>query len=290
MCNSQDMLIPSDEGDSNDVFFDPVDCLSPQESALGSKVFDYDIWVSEPKSVKERRQRFLKEMGLSNISSKATPERVRDTNGGAVSNAPEESTLKTNNLFYEREGRPKDEADVSFQGHRHIEAEVQEEGHGDSDMSRKKNKNWWKRFVKMRSKLNKGANRSRRIKVRTRNKKSWMEFSGLYVGQEIRAHKGIIWTMKFSPNGKYLASGGEDGVVRVWRVVLKDTSSNCFDAEDSLVSKVKQDMFYSWKKQSSHNSIVLPNKIFQIEESPLQEFYGHSSDVLDLAWSNSDVS
>jgi hypothetical protein len=42
--------------------------------------------------------------------------------------------------------------------------------------------------------------------------------------------------------------------------------------------------------KTSHASILIPDKVFHIEESPLQEFYGHSSDVLDLSWSNSNVS
>ena len=117
-----------------------------------------------------------------------------------------------------------------------------------------------------------------------------MELSALYIGQEIRAHKGLIWTMKFSPNGQYLASGGEDGVIRICRVKTLNKSSICFNAEDSAANKVKHDFSSSQKKHSSQSFVVLPSKIFKIEESPLHEFSGHASDVLDLAWSNSDVS
>jgi WD40 repeat protein len=59
---------------------------------------------------------------------------------------------------------------------------------------------------KVRSKCsNAGTNKTCRINVRI-NKKSLNEFSAVYIGQEIRAHKGLIWTVKFSPNGKYLAT------------------------------------------------------------------------------------
>jgi len=34
-------------------------------------------------------------------------------------------------------------------------------------------------------------------------------------------YAGVIWTMKFSKNGKYLASAGQDAAVRVWEVYLK---------------------------------------------------------------------
>lgn len=37
--------------------------------------------------------------------------------------------------------------------------------------------------------------------------------------QELDAHKGVIWVMVFSTHGRYLASGGADGIVRVWQVV-----------------------------------------------------------------------
>ena len=63
------MLI-SDEGDS-DVFFDSVDCFSPtRDSVLTEQEFGYEIWVNEPVSVMERREKFLQEMGLGDGSSK----------------------------------------------------------------------------------------------------------------------------------------------------------------------------------------------------------------------------
>lgn len=331
------MLI-SDEGDS-DVFFDSVDCFSPtRESLLTKQEFGYEIWVNEPVSVMERREKFLQGLGLGDGSSSKVCsqennmmssddssvrlglERIRDS--GAASNAcscilPDdqvselvlsgsEATSEAQALFDEHKGCPKDES--CFEGKvyevsctdqevRHRKVEVPEKCLG-FDMGEKEKKNWWKHFIsskkggggKFRSKLNSTTNKTRRINVR-QNKKRWMEFSALYIGQEIRAHEGLIWTMKFSPNGQYLASGGEDGVIRIWRVKTLNTSSICLNAEDSAASKVKHDFSSSQKKHSSQSSfIVLPNKIFKIEESPLHEFYGHASDVLDLAWSSSDVS
>ncbi|KAJ1378267.1 WD40/YVTN repeat-like-containing domain superfamily [Sesbania bispinosa] len=237
-------------------------------------------------------------------------ERIRDCSG-AVSNgcilpaeqvhedlilSGREATSEAQVLFDELKGCPEDEPDASFQ--REVSYSDQELRHreGSEDMGKKKRKNWWKHFVKsrkggwgkVRSNLNSGTNKTRRINVR-QNKKRWMEFSALYIGQEIRAHKGLIWTMKFSPNGQYLASGGEDGVIRIWRVTSLNTSSICFTAENSAIGKVKHDISCSQKKHSSQSFTVLPNKIFNIDESPLQEFYGHSGDVIDLAWSNSDI-
>lgn len=309
------MLI-SDEGD-NDLFFDSVDCLSPkQDSLLTKQEHGYEIWVNEPLSVKERRERFLKGMGLVDASSNfcssedkimscdfssvvelGIKERVRDFSG-TVSNeqVPQKLVLSGREatsearVSFELSSCNNDKPDGSVHELRHREAEALEEYQA-IDMGKKKKNKWWKHFVnrgKLRSKLNSGRNKRRRITVR-HNKKRWKEFSAMYIGQEIRAHEGLIWTMKFSPNGQYLATGGEDGVIRIWRVSSLNTSSICFAAEDSAFSKVKYDTC-SPMKHSSRSLIVLPNKILKIEESPLQMLYGHSSDVMDLAWSNSDVS
>ena len=36
----------------------------------------------------------------------------------------------------------------------------------------------------------------------------------------MHAHTGVVWTMKFSRNGKFLATAGQDGIVRVWEIIL----------------------------------------------------------------------
>lgn len=40
----------------------------------------------------------------------------------------------------------------------------------------------------------------------------------LYAVQEIAAHSDSIWVAKFSPCGNYLATGGKDAVLKVWKV------------------------------------------------------------------------
>lgn len=55
------------------------------------------------------------------------------------------------------------------------------------------------------------------VKVRPTGK-SYKELSALHMCQEIQAHEGSIWTIKFSPDAHYLASGGNDQVIHVWEV------------------------------------------------------------------------
>ncbi|CAL0327578.1 unnamed protein product [Lupinus luteus] len=303
------------DGRDSDVFFDSVDCFSPlQECVLAKQKFGYDIWVNEPVSVKERREKFLPGMSLVDDSSKVClqekmvrfdessvslgKERIWDCNG-AVTNAcivfddhfPEklvtagcESSLEAIVLFDELKGcqdhEDKAEPDLSIQGKMHeLSSSNQEcidrEGEAveklrDFEICKNRKKKLWAHIAasikcskgKDRLKLNTRTSESRRIQVR-QNKKN--------------------------PNGKYLASGGEDGVVRIWRIVSLDTSSDCFSSDDNIISKVKHDISCSQRKNSSQSLNAFPNKILQIEESPLQEFYGHSGDVLDLAWSSSDI-
>jgi hypothetical protein len=37
--------------------------------------------------------------------------------------------------------------------------------------------------------------------------------------QSIQAHDGVMWALRASADGSMVASGGQDGVVRVWRVL-----------------------------------------------------------------------
>ena len=149
--------------------------------------------------------------------------------------------------------------------------------------------------------------RIQRVKVR-QCRKRMKELSALYKGQDIQAHDGSILTMKFSPDGKHLASAGEDGIVRVWRVI-EDERSNDHDIPEIdpmciyftvnhlseltpvFADKEKLSKLRSLKKKTSDSAcVIFPPKVFRILEKPLHEFHGHGSEILDLSWSNNNVS
>ncbi|OIV93986.1 hypothetical protein TanjilG_05689 [Lupinus angustifolius] len=147
------------------------------------------------------------------------------------------------------------------------------------------------------------VDRSRIQRVRVHSfRKRMKELTSLHTEQKFKAHKGVILTMKFSLDGKYLATGGEDGIVCVWKVVEGERSSkfeildndpssryfkmnsfSCLSAMDvDKENSVKTDKL---KRSSGSTCVIIPPKTFRILEKPLHVFHGHKGDILDLAWS-----
>ncbi|KAJ8532945.1 hypothetical protein K7X08_015834 [Anisodus acutangulus] len=60
-------------------------------------------------------------------------------------------------------------------------------------------------------------NSSKWTKVRQHGK-TCKEFTALHLCQEIHAHEGSIWTIRFSSDAHYLATAGEDTLIHIWEV------------------------------------------------------------------------
>ncbi|KAH9627323.1 hypothetical protein KSS87_011553 [Heliosperma pusillum] len=152
-----------------------------------------------------------------------------------------------------------------------------------------------------------------RVRVRQYGK-SVKDFTAMYKSQEIQAHNGSIWTIKFSLDGRYLATAGEDCVIHVWQVVeaerkgelLMDRPDECSlsmllltngSPELSLVSpsldnnleRKRRGRTSISRKSVSLEHILVPESVFGLSEKPICSFQGHSDDVLDLSWSKSQV-
>lgn len=145
-----------------------------------------------------------------------------------------------------------------------------------------------------------------KVRVHT-HKKRMKELSSVYIGQDFPAHKGSILAMKFSPDGQYLASGGEDSIVRVWKVIEEESESifNIQNSDPSClyfslnhlsklaplnVDKEKTGKTNMLKKSSESACVIFPPKVFRLLEKPVHEFYGHTDDILALSWSKNGVS
>ncbi|KAK1646700.1 hypothetical protein QYE76_064505 [Lolium multiflorum] len=145
---------------------------------------------------------------------------------------------------------------------------------------------------------------SERLKVHHSGKSS-KDLTGLYMRQEVRAHEGSIWSIKFSTDGRFLATGGEDRVVRVWEVIDADASTSSPElsaamllpplaptdggslaAAPGLAAQLSRKVRRG--KSGKHvlpEHVVVPETVFALAEKPACVFEGHVDDVLDLSWS-----
>ncbi|RCV35990.1 hypothetical protein SETIT_7G283800v2 [Setaria italica] len=148
------------------------------------------------------------------------------------------------------------------------------------------------------------ASSSERLKVHQYGKSS-KELTGLYMCQEILAHEGSIWSIKFSADGRWLASAGEDSVVRVWQVVETNAppSSLALDGKSGPLAPLppvpgdgssttpalsKKSTKGKSGRDALPEHLVIPDKVFALAEQPACVLEGHKDDVLDLTWSKSD--
>uniref|UniRef100_A0A0E0PBV5 Uncharacterized protein n=1 Tax=Oryza rufipogon TaxID=4529 RepID=A0A0E0PBV5_ORYRU len=147
-----------------------------------------------------------------------------------------------------------------------------------------------------------------RVKVRQYGK-TCKELSGLFMNQDIQAHNGSIWSIKFSHDGRYLASAGEDCVIHVWEVseLERKREGNgvcnqlvavvCNGSPEPILALASVDgscwekkhraRILETRKSASSDRLMFPEHVFALSEKPVKTFEGHSEDVLDLCWSKS---
>lgn len=132
------------------------------------------------------------------------------------------------------------------------------------------------------------------IKVRSRGKKD-KDFSRLFVAQELRSRTGLeiaqaggrsakngpksplegqkngtaVWAMEFSRDGRYLAAGVQDHIVRVWAVIATEQDRHTHEGEEDAANK--------------EAGTRLSAPVFKVK--PTQEYEGHTGSILDLSWS-----
>ncbi|KAI1150725.1 WD40-repeat-containing domain protein [Nemania diffusa] len=92
-------------------------------------------------------------------------------------------------------------------------------------------------------------------------------------GQEAKVEStsgGPIWAVEFSQDGRFLATGGRDRVLRVWAVIATEEGRKAYDEEENANTETER----------------LSAPVFH--SKPAREFKGHEGDILDLSWSKNN--
>ncbi|KAF2746001.1 WD40 repeat-like protein, partial [Sporormia fimetaria CBS 119925] len=133
------------------------------------------------------------------------------------------------------------------------------------------------------------------IKVRTKFKKE-KQFDRMFLAQELRssndktqvpapganpapqsgsaASHNPIWATEFSKDGKYLAAGGQDRIVRVWSVISTAEERRAHEKDESE------------PVAPGDEGSRLSAPVFQ--QKPVREYHGHTATILDLSWSKNN--
>jgi len=140
------------------------------------------------------------------------------------------------------------------------------------------------------------------LAVRCVNKsKSASDFNPMLLIATIgKAHDGPIWSSSFSKDGKYLATGGEDGVVNIWQISpTKEEYNNQSNKPWFPEEDAKWKGF--WGEDTENNAEegkvhplptmhsecdAIGTDIQFILPTPVQTFREHTRDITDLSWSN----
>ncbi|XP_076937519.1 uncharacterized protein LOC143605194 [Bidens hawaiensis] len=308
-------------------FFDARDSIGSDDDDVVPNGFQYDVWAMAPESVHHRKNTFLKFMGLSSEDNQDVEEfdsRVEQTSGAVLRTADKEEQEEDSSSscscsgsgsgslrIQDSNGEEEDEGkSAEVKPAPMVQKVVDRNIKVGNPMSRTMSRVKSQLLCSLRSMASKPVQKRvksrvvekvQRVKVHQSNKKL-KELSAMFVGQDIQAHKGSILTMKFSLDGRYLASAGEDAVVRVWQVVederldekdvpdvdpscLYFTVNNLSELAPLAANKQKISMVKTLKKTKNSACVIFPPKVFRILEKPVHEFYGHKGDVLYLSWS-----
>ena len=132
------------------------------------------------------------------------------------------------------------------------------------------------------------------IRVKSHMKEG-TDFTGLTLTQTLKksGHCGrSIWTMKFSHDGAFLATGDSDGMICIWSVGLHPSDSlESKDHRSFLNERLRKLSIPDDpnKRSSSREGTKNSSKFCLFSPEPYKTLAGHTKDVVDLSWSRQET-
>ena len=83
--------------------------------------------------------------------------------------------------------------------------------------------------------------------------------------------------MQFSKDGKYLAAGGQEKIVRIWQVIETTEERSMHEKQQDALGQEPEGL------DTRRTGVKLTAPVFRNE--PIREYKGHTADILDLSWS-----
>ena len=141
------------------------------------------------------------------------------------------------------------------------------------------------------------------------SKKPFKEMTDLRLVQTVAAHQGVVWTMRFSKSGRYLATAGQDCVIAVWEVVLHrerersgvelgpstantntttETGGGSITAPSSAPDSPVGSDTTANTAGTTNNPTGTVYGVPVLRSRPSRIYRGHKQDILDLAWSRTN--
>lgn len=110
-------------------------------------------------------------------------------------------------------------------------------------------------------------------------------FSNLYEIQHFDIEDNTIWTIKLSNDGRFIATGGVSGILKIFALnhdYLSESTSFSSQRKVSCATNDCLSAFLSNSTTYSSNNCQSASKI--IKESAVKVFKGHLNDILDICW------
>src|SRR5579859_3650933 len=93
------------------------------------------------------------------------------------------------------------------------------------------------------------------------------------------SHQGMLNSVAWSPDGQFIASAGQDSVVRVWNAITGQTVFDYVEHTSSVNA-------IAWSPYGQFIASASQDRTIRVWKPGRSKMYlGHTSDVLAVAWS-----